>query len=152
MRMTLAVAPLFLMSCAAFEPPQAVLPVATIQIDTAGGPKAFRVEVAADMASQQRGLMYRRDLAPDAGMLFDFHREAKVTFWMKNTPLPLDMVFIGQDGRVVSIAPNAVPFSTDTIASRGPVRAVLEINGGRASDLGIKPGDVVHDAIFGNAD
>ncbi len=77
------------------------------------GRKAFTVEVAADAASQERGLMFRRDMARDAGMLFDFHQEARVSFWMKNTPLPLDMLFIRADGTVSSVEPNAVPFSTD---------------------------------------
>jgi hypothetical protein len=124
------------------------LPTTTIRIDTAAGPKAISVEIAADAASQERGLMYRTQLAPDAGMLFDFHQEARVSFWMKNTPLPLDMVFIKADGVVSSIEPNAIPYSTATIPSAEPVRAVLEINGGRARDLGIQPGDRVRAPIF----
>jgi uncharacterized protein len=145
-------APMMLSSCAAVDRPAATLPVETIRIETANGQKSFQVEVAADVASQQRGLMFRRELAPDAGMLFDFHQEARVTFWMKNTPLPLDMVFIRKDGTVASIEPNAVPFSTDSIPSPEPVRAVLEIRGGRAHDLGIEPGDKVRADIFGDTD
>lgn len=147
------VAPVLLGGCALLAERQAnVLPVATIRIDTANGPKAITVEIAADAASQERGLMFRRALPPDAGMLFDFHQEARVSFWMKNTPLPLDMVFIKADGTVSSVEPNAVPFSTESIPSAEPVRAVLEINGGRAHDLGIKPGDHVRAAIFHDAD
>ncbi len=141
-------APMMLVACSAFQPPSLSLPVETIRIDTAAGQKALRVEIAADAASQERGLMFRRELAPDAGMLFDFHQEARVSFWMKNTPLPLDMVFIRSDGTVASVEPNAVPYSTDSIPSPEPVRAVLEINGGRAHDLGIKPGDKVRADIF----
>lgn len=147
------IAPVLLASCAAIAGHQAgALPVETIRIDTSSGPKEFKVEVAADAASQEQGLMYRRDLAPDCGMLFDFHQEARVSFWMKNTPLPLDMVFIRADGTVSSVEPNAVPFSTESIPSAEPVRAVLEINGGRAHDLGIKPGDRVRAEIFHDLD
>ena len=141
-----------LTSCAALAGHEAALPVQTIRIDTASGPKEFKVEVAADAVSQQHGLMYRRDLPADAGMLFDFHQEARVSFWMKNTPLPLDMVFIRKDGTVASIERNAEPYSTQSIPSVEPVRAVLEINGGRAQDLGIKPGDRVRADIFGDTD
>jgi uncharacterized membrane protein (UPF0127 family) len=140
------IASVLLVSCASVAGP--ALPVETIRIDTAAGPKAFTVEVASDAASQERGLMFRRQMARDAGMLFDFHQQQLVTFWMKNTPLPLDMLFIRADGTVSSVEPNAVPFSTDSIASAEPVRAVLEINGGEAHALGIRPGDHVHAAIF----
>jgi uncharacterized protein len=126
------------------------LPSTTIFIDTSKGPKAFFVEVASDNASRERGLMYRRALAPDAGMLFDFHREVIVAFWMKNTPLPLDMLFIRSDGIISRVSPNAVPYSTKSIPSPGPVQAVLEINAGRASQLGIRAGDGVRAAIFHN--
>jgi hypothetical protein len=142
------VACLLLAGCATLDAAAPSLPLATIRIDTSGGPKEFHVEIAADAASQEHGLMYRRDLPADAGMLFDFHQEARVSFWMKNTPLPLDMVFIKADGTVSSVEPNAVPFSMDSIPSAEPVRAVLEINGGRAHDLGIKPGDRVRAGIF----
>ena len=141
-----------LCACTTFVRPQAALPVEQIRIDTANGSKSFTVEIAADVASQERGLMFRRDMAPDAGMLFDFHDEARVSFWMKNTPLPLDMLFIRADGTVASVEPNAIPYSTDSIPSAEPVRAVLEINGGRAHDLGIKPGDKVRSAIFHDLD
>jgi uncharacterized membrane protein (UPF0127 family) len=126
------------------------LPSATIAIDTSRGPKAFVVEVASNNESRERGLMYRRALAPDAGMLFDFHREVTVAFWMKNTPLPLDMLFIRSDGTISRISANAVPYSTKSIPSLGPVQAVLEINAGRASLLRIRAGDRVHAAIFHN--
>jgi uncharacterized membrane protein (UPF0127 family) len=85
-------------------------------------------------------------------MLFDFHDDARLSFWMKNTVLPLDMLFIRSDGTISTIEPNAIPFSTTPIPSAEPVRAVLEINGGRARDLGIRTGDQVHAIIFHNTD
>jgi hypothetical protein len=128
----------------------ASLPTTKVVIDTQKGPVAFNVEVAADGASQEKGLMYRTALASDAGMLFDFHQPNLVVFWMKNTPLSLDMLFIRADGTVSTIAADAVPYSEDRLPSSEPVLAVLEINGGRAMALGIQPGDKVHAAIFGN--
>jgi len=142
---------LFLASSAASEAQEKPFPMTTVVIDTDHGPHAFRVEVAADDASQQRGLMFRKAMAPDAGMLFDFHRPQMEYFWMKNTVLRLDMIFIRANGTISSIAPNAEPFSTTTIPSLEPVRAVLELNGGRADALGIEPDQTVHNAIFGNA-
>lgn len=127
------------------------LPVTTIVIDTEHGPHTFRVEIAADHASQEKGLMFRRQMPPDDGMLFEFPRPEMQFFWMKNTILPLDIIFIRANGTISSIAPNAVPYSTTTIPSIEPVRAVLELNGGRAAQLGIEPDDVVHHAFFGNA-
>jgi len=127
------------------------LPVTTLVIDTDHGPHTFRVEIAADQPSQEKGLMFRKQMAPDAGMLFEFPKPELEAFWMKNTILPLDLIFIRADGTISSIAPNAVPYSTTTIPSLEPVRAVLEINGGRADQLGIEPDQVVHHAFFGNA-
>ena len=130
--------------------PNGKLPVIAVVIDAERGPVKIQAEVAADPASQEKGLMFRKSMAPDAGMLFDFHTPDFQTFWMKNTVLPLDMIFIRADGVISSIAPNAVPYSETPIPSYEPVRAVLEINGGRAAQLGILPGDHVHAAIFGN--
>src|SRR5262245_8080392 len=121
-------------------------------IVTAGGRDiTFEVELALNDAQRARGLMYRKQLGPYEGMLFDFQQEMPVSFWMKNTLIPLDMVFIPADGTVKHVHANAVPLSTDTVPSRFPVRAVLEINGGSATLLGIKPGDKVKHPIFGNA-
>jgi uncharacterized membrane protein (UPF0127 family) len=128
----------------------AALSVTTIAVDTAKGRHAFKVEVASDDASQEKGLMYRKSLAADAGMLFDFHQEVMTTFWMKNTVLPLDIIFIRTDGTISSIAANAVPYSLAPIPSSEPIRAVLEINAGRARALGIGPGDTVRAAMFHN--
>ena len=110
----------------------------------------FDVELALNDAERARGLMFRDKLGPYDGMLFDFYQEAPVSFWMKNTLIPLDMVFIGGDGTIRHVHANAVPLSTDTVPSEFPVRAVLEINGGSAKLLGIKPGDKVKHPIFGN--
>ncbi len=126
------------------------LPAQMITIDSDRGPVHFRVEIAGDHDSQERGLMYRKSMPPDAGMLFDFHGLVETSFWMKNTYIPLDIVFIRADGTISSIAPMATPLSETPIPSGEPVRAVLEINGGRAAQLGIEPGAKVHAAIFGN--
>jgi len=127
------------------------LPLTTVVIDSDHGPVTFKAEVAADFASQERGLMHRKTLPASAGMLFDFHKPQYENFWMKDTALSLDLIFIRQNGTISSIAPNALPYSETTIPSAEPVRAVLEINGGRAALLGIEPDQHVHNAIFGNA-
>ncbi len=137
---------LFLATCASES---VALPVETIVIDTHKGPAKFRVEVANDTASQKRGLMYRKELAQNAGMIFEFGRPRFVTFWMKNTYIPLDMLFLRKDGTISSVEPNAVPLSTETIPSHEPIVAVIELNGGRAHDLDIEPGDRVHAPNFG---
>jgi uncharacterized membrane protein (UPF0127 family) len=123
----------------------------SLVIVTHGRELKFEIELATNDAERSRGLMYRKQLGPYEGMLFDFYQEMPVSFWMKNTLIPLDMVFIAADGTVKHVHANAVPLSTDTVPSRFPVRAVLEINGGSAALLGIKPGDTVKHAIFGNA-
>ena len=111
----------------------------------------FNVDVARTFEQQERGLMFVNQLARDRGMIFPFDPPQSAVFWMKNTVIPLDMVFIAGDGTIKHIHANATPLSTDSIASEFPVRAVLEINGGSARLLGIKPGDKVKQAIFGNA-
>ena len=119
---------------------------------TAGGRDLkFEVDLATNDAERSRGLMFRKELGAYEGMLFDFYQEMQVSFWMKNTLIPLDMVFIAGDGTIKHVHANATPLSTDTIPSQFPVRAVLEINGGSARLLGIKPGDKVKHPIFGNA-
>jgi uncharacterized membrane protein (UPF0127 family) len=123
----------------------------SLVIDTGARQIKFDVELALNDVERARGLMFREKLGPYEGMLFDFYREAPVSFWMKNTLIPLDMVFIAGDGTIRHIHANAKPHSTDTIPSEYPVRAVLEINGGSARLLGIKPGDKVKHPIFSNA-
>ncbi len=119
-------------------------------IETAGGKYPFSIELALSQPQMAQGLMFRRALAPDAGMLFDYSEPQPITMWMKNTLIPLDMIFIGTDGKIIGIHERAVPLSLDTIESKVPARAVLEVNGGTVARLGIKLGDVVHHAFFGN--
>ena len=121
-------------------------------IETPLSRHAFTVEVAVTPASRQRGLMHRRSLAPDAGMLFDYGRATPAAMWMKNTFIPLDMLFIDGDGLILKIAERTVPHSLDMVASDGPARAVLELNAGTAARLGIRTGDRVRHAIFANTD
>jgi hypothetical protein len=119
-----------------------------LEIATKGGVQIFGVEMAVTPEEQARGLMFRRELPEKQGMLFDFHREQPTSFWMKNTYVPLDMIFIRADGRILRIAENTVPLSETLVPSGGPVRAVLEVIGGTAKKLGIAPGDRVTHPIF----
>ncbi|WP_457103823.1 DUF192 domain-containing protein [Methylobacterium sp. P5_C11] len=119
-----------------------------LTIVTKSGPKRFEVEVMRDDAARSRGLMFRRHMAADHGMLFDFERDQPVTMWMKNTYLPLDMVFIRADGTISRIAAETEPLSTAIIASGGPVLAVLELNAGTAAKLGVAPGDRIEHGMF----
>ncbi len=121
----------------------------TLEIASQSGVHVFSVELADNDAERSKGLMYRKELPEGQGMLFDFHREQDVSFWMQNTYIPLDMIFIRADGRILRIAENTEPLSTRLIPSGGPVRAVLEIIGGSARKLGIAPGDRVASPIFG---
>jgi uncharacterized membrane protein (UPF0127 family) len=103
----------------------------------------FVVEVARTPEEQATGLMNRSNLAPDRGMIFPFDTPREASFWMKNTLIPLDIIFVRTDGRIANIEANTVPLSLDPVLSAGPVGAVLEIAGGRSAELGIKPGDRV---------
>ncbi|HEY2836600.1 MAG TPA: DUF192 domain-containing protein [Rhizomicrobium sp.] len=123
---------------------QSKLPVETLTIDTKSGPHSFTMEIAADDESRERGLMYRTAMAPDAGMLFDFHTSQMVAFWMENTVLPLDMLFVRADGTIARIKANATPYSRENIPSGEPVQLVIELNAGRAAALGIVEGARVH--------
>jgi uncharacterized membrane protein (UPF0127 family) len=122
----------------------ALTPVETskVVVATDGGKHAFQVELAEDAQERARGLMYRRQMADDAGMLFDFGEETSVSFWMANTYIPLDMLFIRADGTIKSIRERTTPLSQRSIQESG-VRYVLEINGGLSDELGIEPGDTV---------
>ena len=122
-----------------------------VVVVAASGPVVFMVEVVDNNETRARGLMHRERLAPKAGMLFDFKREQPVSFWMRNTLIPLDMFFIKADGRIVKIAKRTVPHSEEGIASPEPVLAVLETNAGVADRYGIKTGDIVRHPVFGNA-
>jgi hypothetical protein len=103
----------------------------------------MRVEIADTPAKREMGLQYRNDLADDQGMLFLFSSEEVLTFWMKNTPIPLDMIFIGSDMKIVGIVHNAVPFSLSPRSVGAPSRFVLEIKGGLAKQKGIEAGDTL---------
>ncbi len=109
---------------------------------------AFNVEIADTEEERQKGLMFRESLPEDGGMLFDFGNPQPATIWMKNTLIPLDILFINTDGEVLAIARNAVPHSLRLITPGVPVKGVLEINGGAAAKLGIKPGDTVIHPMF----
>lgn len=129
-----------------------LLPTTPLTIVTAVARYAFAVEVAAGAAQRSRGLMCRFGLPPMTGMLFDFGEERAVAMWMKNTLIPLDMLFIRADGTVRHIARNARPYSLTPIPSTGPVRFVLELAGGTATRLGFAPGDVVSHTLIGAAE
>jgi uncharacterized protein len=120
-------------------------------IATAAGPKSLRIEVADDPLEMQKGLMFRQSMPADQGMLFVHEADGERMMWMKNTYLSLDMLFIEANGRIHRIAERTQPFSEDTVASQGPVRAVLELNAGQAAAMGIKVGDMVKQRAFGNA-
>jgi uncharacterized protein len=129
----------------------AQFPTAELTIVTADGPNKFTIELATTPQQMAQGLMFRQSLAPDAGMLFDFQTPSMATMWMKNTLIPLDMLFVDAKGHIVNIHERAVPQSLATIAAAAPVRAVIELNGGTAARLGIRPGDRVIYPLFGNA-
>lgn len=116
---------------------------ATLVLNTDTGPHSFNIEIAKTPSEKILGLMYRRSLPADAGMLFLYDRPQPVTFWMRNTYIPLDMVFIGADGRVQRIESHTEPFSLAVIPSDGEVEAVLELNAGTADAIGLKVGDKV---------
>ena len=115
-----------------------------------GGQVTLNIEMAISDEAEEKGLMFRTALPKDSGMLFTFEHEDIRAFWMKNTLIPLDMIFINKDGKIVNIHERAIPKDLTTIRSNGPANAVLEINGGRASELGLKAGDIIHHSFFGN--
>jgi hypothetical protein len=115
----------------------------TLVLKTDSGDHSFSIEVATTDEERARGLMFRRSLPENAGMLFIYDRPQPAAMWMKNTPIPLDMVFIAADGRVHRIESHTEPFSTTVIESEGDVVAVLELNAGQAGKIGLKAGDKV---------
>ena len=122
--------------------PESGLDIVPVTISTDKGEHRFAAEVAATQEEQARGLMFRTQLGPDEAMIFP--RQGDVaSFWMKNTPLPLDIIFIGQDRKIINIAAQTTPYSLENVTAEGPTAAVLEIPGGRAAELGIGPGDAV---------
>jgi hypothetical protein len=148
MRVHQSIALLFLGLVIAAGPAQAA-GQSTLEIATKSGVHPFSVELATTEPEREKGLMFRKELPEGQGMLFDFHREQDVGFWMQNTYIPLDMIFIKADGRILRIAENAKPMSTDVIPSNGPVRFVLELIAGTARKMGIAPGDRVASPLIG---
>ena len=132
--------PLSIPAARAEAPAAALVPFV---VETARGPVTFEVEVAATPEERRQGLQHRAELARDHGMLFDFGQPGAHQMWMKDTPIPLDMLFIGEDGRVIGIVARAEPYSLTALGVDRPTRAVVEINGGLAETLGIRPGDRV---------
>jgi len=143
-----ALALCFVASAAASSSARAEGGLEPLTITTSSGVHAFQVEIAKDEASREKGLMFRRYMPADRGMLFEFERSEPVAFWMKNTYIPLDMIFIARDGRVTHIAANAEPLSEAIVPSGGPCVAVLELNGGGAAQIGLEPGDKVTASFF----
>lgn len=124
--------------------PVSGLTVVPLTVTTASGPHAFKVEVAATFAEQERGLMFRQVMGADEGMIFPMSPPRRTAFWMKNTVIPLDIIFIGADRKVLNIAANAVPYDLSPLPSEGDAAGVLELIGGRAAQIGLKPGDTVN--------
>lgn len=120
----------------------------TLSIHSASGTHQFNIEFAETPDERSRGLMFRQSLADDAGMLFDFGEPHEVFMWMKNTYIPLDMIFIRPDGVIHRIEAWTEPHSLSTIPSRGPVTGVFEVKGGLTEKLGIMPGDMVEHPMF----
>lgn len=118
----------------------AVIPLAVIH---SGKRHAFRVELAGTRAEQAKGLMFRTEMGADEGMIFPMEPPRDASFWMKNTVMPLDIIFIGTDRRILNVAANTVPYSESPVVSAGVTSAVLELNAGRAAELGIAAGDTV---------
>lgn len=137
-----ALATLFLAACSNAE--------SKLILHTAKGQFAFTIEIADDGAERAQGLMFRDHLAADAGMLFDYHEEQLASFWMQNTLIPLDMIFIGADGIVKNIHVNARPLDTTSIPSKFPIRFVLEIPGGRSTEIGLAVGDRMEHPLVGS--
>lgn len=126
------------------------LPVENLTVEMqSGGSHDFKVEIAEKSMDIRVGLMYRKSMPKNHGMLFKMGKNPRPTgFWMKNTLIPLDMLFVAQDGKIINIHHNAQPLSLGSIKSGGPVTAVIELNGGRADEIGIKIGDKVRHPYF----
>jgi len=123
--------------------PVSGLPVVDLTVTHLRAVPRFRVEVARTGPEQEKGLMFRTALGADEGMIFPMEAPRLASFWMKNTVIPLDILFIGFDRRVINIAVNAIPYDETPLSSARPAIAVLELRGGRAAELGIAAGDKV---------
>ncbi|MFB0612760.1 DUF192 domain-containing protein [Aurantiacibacter poecillastricola] len=122
--------------------PESGLEVVPVTVTSGEETYTFLSEVADTPEAQARGLMFRTEMGPDEGMIFPYEPAQSLSFWMRNTVLPLDIIFIGPDGRILNIA-EGVPYNEESVHSDGPAIAVLELNRGRAQELGIGPGDLV---------
>lgn len=124
--------------------PLSGLAIIPLKVVTASGPHTFQVEVAASEREQARGLMFRTAMGADEGMIFPMNPPRPAAFWMKNTVIGLDIIFIGPDHKVLNIAANAVPYDETPLPAAGDTAGVLELNAGRAAQIGLKPGDTVN--------
>ena len=109
----------------------------------------FQIERAITLDQQARGMMFRESMDPDSGMLFEFDEPKIATIWMKNTPLPLDIIFVRSNGKILKIEHMAQPYKLRSASSEAIVAAVLELQGGRSKELGIMPGDIIQHEFFG---
>jgi uncharacterized membrane protein (UPF0127 family) len=132
---------LFLLSACKDNTTTTVSPTVPVKIISAGGTYTLALEVAKTSAEQERGLMFRENLAPDSGMIFVYPASQKISMWMKNTPLSLDMIFVGNDRKISGIVTNTKPFSEKIIESEEPAVAVIELNAGTVKRLGLSIGD-----------
>lgn len=124
----------------------------TVIVETQDGDVVFEALIADSDTERQRGLMFRESLADNEGMLFDYQEVQTVSMWMRNTLIPLDLIYIAPDGEVLKIIANARPHSLRSLPSDFPVLGVLEVRGGLTRDAGIRPGDIVRHAMFGNTE
>ena len=122
-----------------------IIPLTVTSASTSGtsGVHKFKVELAASPEAQEQGLMFRTAMGADEGMIFPMDPPRRASFWMKNTVISLDLIFVGLDHKVLNVAANAVPYDMSPLSATGITGGVLELNAGRAAQLGIKPGDVV---------
>ena len=142
---------LWLSPAAASFDPGAPAPKEAVTIELVGGGKyVFNVEVVKEPKARDRGLMFRQSLADDGGMLFDYDPPQQISFWMKNTYIPLDIIFINAKGVILNIAAETTPLSLAPLPSSGEARGILELKGGTCAKLGIMAGDRVHHRIFEN--
>ncbi len=131
---------------------QQAFETAPLRVETQNGGHDLTVEMALSPGQQSQGLMFRSEMAATAGMLFVHPRPRMISMWMRNTLIPLDMVFAGPDGRVTHVVERTIPLSEKTISSRTPAKAVLELNAGTVARLGIRPGDrLVHPLLGGGS-
>jgi uncharacterized membrane protein (UPF0127 family) len=124
----------------------------TLVFRTKTGEHRFAIELAETPEQQAMGLMFRRSMPADSGMLFPYKGDSEIYMWMKNTFIPLDMIFLSRDGRVIRIERNTEPFSERVIPSGGPAAAVLEVNAGTADRIGLAEGDRAENALFSRTD